>query len=132
MGSESSLNTTEVTPVLGPSTQLGFVVRDLDRAVRHWVDVIGVAPFLFLDRGAGRPAPPAFHRGQEVFVETRLAFGYVGDVQLELIEQVNMRPHRTGSSLRKGARDCSISATGFTTTTRLAVSSRRPDTRAST
>lgn len=79
-------------PLLGPSTQLGFVVRDLDAAVHHWLEVMGVGPWLFLDKGTGRPPNPAIFRGESVRVETRLAFGYLGDVQIELIEQVNDAP----------------------------------------
>lgn len=79
-------------PVLGPATQLGFVVRDLDAAVRHWIEVLGVGPFLYLDKGTGRPPNPSFFRGEEVRVEIRLAFGFIGEVQIELIEQVNDAP----------------------------------------
>lgn len=79
-------------PLLGPATQLGFVVRDLDVAVRHWIDVLGVGPFLYLDKGTGRPPAVSIFRGQEVRVEIRLAFGFIGDVQIELIEQVNDAP----------------------------------------
>lgn len=79
-------------PVLGPATQLGFVVRDLDAAVRHWVEVLGIGPFLFLDKGTGRPPNPSLFRGEEVRIEIRLAFGFIGDVQIELIEQVNNAP----------------------------------------
>ncbi len=79
-------------PLLGPATQLGFVVRDLDAAVRHWVEVLGIGPFLFLENGTGRPPNPSLFRGAEVHVEIRLAFGFIGDVQLELIQQVNDAP----------------------------------------
>lgn len=82
----------DLRPVLGPSTQLGFVVRDLDAATRHWIETLGVGPFLFLDKGTGRPPNPSWHRGEKVVVETRLAFGFLGDVQIELIEQVNEAP----------------------------------------
>ena len=79
-------------PAVGPITQLGFVVRDLDAAVRHWIEDMGVGPFLFLDKGTGRPPNPAVFRGQEVLVEIRLAFGFIGEMQLELIQQVNDAP----------------------------------------
>jgi len=79
-------------PVLGPATQLGFVVRDLDAAVHHWINVLGVGPFLYLDKGTGRPPNPSFYRGEEVRVEIRLAFGFIGDVQLELIAPANDAP----------------------------------------
>ncbi len=78
--------------ILGPSTQLGFVVRDVEAAMRHWIDVFGVGPFLFLEKGTGRPAPQSFFRRQSTHVETRLAFGYMGEVQIELIEQTNDAP----------------------------------------
>ncbi|MEO3388817.1 VOC family protein [Mesorhizobium sp. CAU 1741] len=77
---------------LGPVTQLGFVVRDLDAAVRHWVEGVGVGPFLFLEKGTGRPPNPSIFRGQHVVVEMRLAFGFIGDVQVELIQQINNAP----------------------------------------
>ena len=79
-------------PVLGPATQLGFVVRDLDAAVRHWIEVLGIGPFLFLEEGTGRPPNPSYFRGEEVRVEIRLAFGFIGNVQLELIQRVNDAP----------------------------------------
>ncbi|MCI5074480.1 VOC family protein [Oricola sp.] len=82
----------DLKPVLGPATQLGFVVRDLDAAVRHWIDVLGIGPFLFLENGTGRPPNPSRFRGEQVSIEMRLAFGFIGDVQLELIQQVNDAP----------------------------------------
>lgn len=88
--------------ILGPSTQLGFVVRDVEAAMRHWIDVFGVGPFLFLEKGTGRPAPQAFFRKQSTHVETRLAFGYMGDVQIELIEQVNDAPSPYREFLESG------------------------------
>ncbi|WP_116597439.1 VOC family protein [Primorskyibacter marinus] len=91
-----------LTPVLGPATQLGFVVRDLDEAVRHWIDVLGVGPFLFLENGTGRPAPQSIYRGQDVQIEMRLAFGFIGDVQLELIQQVNDAPSPYRTFLDEG------------------------------
>lgn len=88
--------------VLGPSTQLGFVVRDLDAAVRHWTQVLGVGPFLFLDRGTGRPPNPSVFRGRQTVVELRLAFGFLGDVQVELIQQVNDAPSPYREFLKQG------------------------------
>ncbi|MDH4984701.1 VOC family protein [Aminobacter anthyllidis] len=76
-------------PILGPATQLGFVVRDIEEAMRHWIDVFGVGPFIFMERGVSQPVGTTYHRGQAVQVELRLAFAYMGDVQIELIEQTN-------------------------------------------
>lgn len=76
-------------PILGPATQLGFVVRDIEAAMRHWIDVFGVGPFIFMERGVSQPVGTTYHRGEPVQVELRLAFAYMGDVQIELIEQTN-------------------------------------------
>ncbi len=32
---------------LGPTRQLGFVVPDIEEAMRHWSDVMGVGPFFY-------------------------------------------------------------------------------------
>lgn len=83
---------TGLSPILGPATQLGFVVRDVEAAVRHWNDVFGVGPFVIMEHGTAQPPPPTYMRGQEVSVELKLAFGFMGDVQIELIEQRNGAP----------------------------------------
>lgn len=82
----------DTKPIIGPVTQLGFVVRDIEATLDHWVQVMGVRPFLFCTEGSGRDPLPTLYRGTEVKVQTRLAFGFVGDVQIELIEQVNDAP----------------------------------------
>ncbi len=80
------------SPILGPATQLGFVVRDVETAVRHWADVFGVGPFVVMEHGTAQPPPPTYMRGKKVSVELKLAFGFMGDVQIELIEQRNDAP----------------------------------------
>lgn len=75
--------------ILGNATQLGFVVRDIRAAMAHWTEVMNVTPFLYMEKGNGWPAPPTLHRGVEVEVRTRVAFAFMGDVEIELIEQVN-------------------------------------------
>ena len=31
--------------LFGPLRQMGFVVRDIDQAMRHWVEVCGIGPW---------------------------------------------------------------------------------------
>lgn len=80
------------SPLLGPATQLGFVVRDVEKAMRHWIDVFGVGPFVCMEHGTSQPPPVTWMRGEAVSVELKLAFGFMGDVQVELIEQRNDAP----------------------------------------
>lgn len=81
-----------LSPILGPATQLGFVVRDVEAAMRHWIEVFGVGPFICMERGTSQPPPVTVMRGRAVSVELKLAFGFMGDVQIELIEQRNDAP----------------------------------------
>ena len=71
----------------GDVRQLGFVVRDLDAALIHWTEQLGIGPFFvvrdlqpadFRYRGAPAPAPLL-----------SLALGNTGGLQVELIQQLD-------------------------------------------
>lgn len=79
-------------PLLGPATQLGFVVRDVEKAMRHWIDVFGVGPFVCMEHGTSQPPPVTRMRGEPVSVEMKLGFAFMGEVQIELIQQTNDAP----------------------------------------
>ena len=81
-----------LSPLLGPATQLGFVVRDVEAAMRHWIDVFGVGPFICMEHGTSQPPPVTYMRGEPVSVELKLGFAFMGEVQIELIEQRNDAP----------------------------------------
>lgn len=89
-------------PLLGSAGQLGFVVRDIEAAMNHWVDTFGVGPFLYLEKGPSQPVGATLYLGKTVHVETRLAFGFIGDLEIELIEQVNDAPSPYRESLAAG------------------------------
>ena len=67
-------------------------MRNVEMAVRHWNEVFGVGPFVIMEHGTAQPPPPTYMRGEEVSVELKLAFGFMGDVQIEIIEQRNDAP----------------------------------------
>ena len=91
-----------LTPLLGPATQLGFVVRDVEQAMRRWIDTFGVGPFVCMERGTAQPPPVTYLRGRPVSVELKLAFAYMGEVQIELIEQRNDAPSPYAEFLAAG------------------------------
>ena len=79
-----------MTRLAGPVRQIGVVVRDINAAIRHWSEIIGIGPFaVFPDlvfddyRYRGQPA--------EAPVAT-IAIAFSGDVQVELIQQHNHAP----------------------------------------
>ncbi len=73
----------------GKVCQNGYVVRDIEAALKHWTEVLGVGPFFYIDRVKcdwftyrGKPSP----------VEMSIALGNTGDLQIELIQQRNDAP----------------------------------------
>ena len=36
--------------VFGPMRQMGFVVRDMDRALKYWTGTLGIGPFFVVRR----------------------------------------------------------------------------------
>jgi catechol 2,3-dioxygenase-like lactoylglutathione lyase family enzyme len=69
---------------------MGFVVRDLERAVQYWTETLGVGPF-FLHRHV--TFEDYRYRGQSSLPPVvSLALGHSGDVQIEIIQQHDDRP----------------------------------------
>lgn len=86
--------------LFGSIRQIAFVVRDLDAAVRYWTDTLGVGPFFALRnvspvqyRYHGRPSdPPRLH----------IALGNSGDLQVEIIQQLDERASAYRDFLQAG------------------------------
>ena len=70
--------------LFGPLRQMGYVVRDIDAAMRHWIDVCGVGPWFYVDR---LPLTAFSYRGIRHNLHVSIALANSGDVQIELIEQ---------------------------------------------
>ena len=75
--------------IFGPVRQNGYVVRDIDAAMTHWVDVMGVGPWYYIDRVK---TDWFRHRGADSPVEMSIALANSGDLQIELIQQRNDAP----------------------------------------
>jgi len=75
--------------IFGPVRQNGYVVRDVEAAMRHWTQVLGVGPFFYFEavpiqdfRYDGAPSPVALS----------IALANSGSLQIELIQQRNDAP----------------------------------------
>jgi hypothetical protein len=89
----------ELPSIMGPAKQIAYVVDDIDAAMKQWHDTHGVGPFL-INRNAV-PINGAYYRGNKAQRTTvHIAFAYIGDMQLELIELIGDTP-----GLYKEARD---------------------------
>jgi hypothetical protein len=71
--------------LFGPLRQMGYVVRDIEKAMQHWIDVVGVGPWFYTDR---LPVDTFTYRGaRHDGIHLSVALANSGDVQLELIQQ---------------------------------------------
>ena len=66
----------------GKIMQLGYVVEDVEATAAQWSSRLNVGPFYTLDNTMDQ----YYFRGVRTDVELRLAFGYWGSVQVELIQ----------------------------------------------
>ena len=74
----------------GSVRQVAYIVDDVDAAMDHWRD-IGVGPFL-ITRNA-TPLKSSVYRGKKSGqIPVHIAFSYIGDMQLEIIEPLHTEP----------------------------------------
>src|SRR3981081_3898642 len=71
--------------LFGSFRQLGIVVRDIDKAMKHWVNGCGVGPWCYTDKLGVTDYMYQGKRYEGLHVSIALANS--GDVQLELIQQ---------------------------------------------
>lgn len=74
----------------GAIAQLGVVVKDIEGAMEHWSKNLGVGPWFYISnmspdnwRYKGQPSPPP---------KLSIAMAYSGDLQIELIQQLDDAP----------------------------------------
>ena len=76
--------------LFGPLRQMGFVVRDIDKAMRHWVEVCGIGPWYLAEK---LPLDAFCYTEQRYDdIHLTIALANSGDVQLELIQQRDETP----------------------------------------
>src|SRR4051812_419224 len=75
--------------IFGAVCQNGYVVRDIRAAMDHWVNVMGVGPWYYIDRVK---TDYFRHRGKDPAREMSVAPANSGDLQIELIQQRNDAP----------------------------------------
>lgn len=74
---------------LGKVCQNGYVVRDIEAAMAHWLEVLGVGPWYYIEQVR---MDWFRHRGVDSAPEVSIALANSGDLQIELIQQRNAAP----------------------------------------
>ena len=68
---------------------MGYVVRDVEQAMKHWVEVCGIGPWYYIDK---LPVENFQYRGQTGSPHLSIALANSGYVQVELIQQRDTSP----------------------------------------
>jgi len=85
---------------LGGIFQLGHVVRDLAPAMRSYTQLLGIGPWIVLTDIIS--VYRLHYRGLEVKPKMTVAFSYIGDMQIELIQQHDQTPTPYQAFLESG------------------------------
>lgn len=75
--------------IYGEIRQLGYVVRDIEAALQHWVNALGVGPWFYVDR---LPVKSFFYKGKPSNPHVSIALANSGAAQVELIQQRDDAP----------------------------------------
>lgn len=78
-----------MTQPINTIRQLGYVVRDLDAAIKYWIEVMNAGPFFLIE---DMPLSDQVYRGAPTEAEATIAIGNSGALQIELIYQKNDAP----------------------------------------
>ena len=75
--------------LFGAIRQSGYVVRDIEDAMRHWSDVLGVGPWFYAQDA---PIRDFRYRGEPSGLRVSIALANSGPHQIDLIQQRNDAP----------------------------------------
>lgn len=78
-----------VSRIFGRIRQNGYVVRDIESAMAHWTQRLGVGPFFYVERA---PIDDFTYMGERSDLEVSIALANSGGLQIELIQQRNEAP----------------------------------------
>jgi len=84
----------------GKVCQNGYVVRDIEAALKHWTEVLGIGPFFYSERVY---LEYFRYHGEPSDLEMSVALANTGDLQIELIQQRNDAPSMYLDFLRSGS-----------------------------
>ncbi|MEE9416265.1 MAG: VOC family protein [Acidimicrobiales bacterium] len=94
----------DLAPVVGELKQIAYIVDDIDDAIADWHDKYGIGPWV-VARDAS-PIVNARYRGaKSERIVLDLAFGYTGDLQIELIRLKQDVPSMYKEAIDRGQRD---------------------------
>lgn len=85
--------------IFGEIRQNGYVVRDIEAAMTHWIERLGVGPFFYIDEA---PIEDFRYFGEPSDMVASIALANSGPLQIELIQQRNDAPSMYRDFLESG------------------------------
>lgn len=85
----------------GAVRQIGYVVHDIEKAMRHWSEVLGVGPWFYKEEVGTTEF--RYYGAPSALPALSIALANSGGVQIELIQQRNDAPSLYLDSLARGA-----------------------------
>ena len=85
--------------IFGAIRQNGYVVRDIQAAMRHWSEVLGIGPWFYVEHA---PFRDFRYRGEPSECDAAIALANSGPLQIELIQQWNEAPSLYRDFLQAG------------------------------
>lgn len=84
---------------LGEIKQLGYVVADIEAAMKYWTEVLGVGPFYYMERV---PLKNYRYKDQPYEIHNSVALANSGGVQVELIQARSDTPSMYRDFMKNG------------------------------
>jgi hypothetical protein len=88
-GASQEIRNLLMSRFFGEIRQTGYVVHDIDAALRHWIEGLGIGPWYYADRV---PVVNFRYKGKPSPIEVSVALANSGPLQIELIQQRNDAP----------------------------------------
>ncbi|MBV5265818.1 VOC family protein [Pinisolibacter aquiterrae] len=85
--------------LFGEIRQIGYVVEDIEAAMRHWTETLGIGPWFYAERIVDRDFT---YRGRPSPIERSVALANSGFIQMELVQQRNDAPSMYLDFLKAG------------------------------
>lgn len=82
-------NARQLRDLWGPPGQIGYIVNDLESAAQKWTATIGIGPWRIFGHA---PFTTFEYNGSTSDVDVGIALAFMGDMQIELIQQHNDAP----------------------------------------
>ncbi len=85
--------------IFGAIRQNGYVVHEIEAALDHWTNVLGVGPFFYMEQVK---VDDLRYRGQPTNAQASIALANSGELQIELIQLRNDAPSMWRDFLEAG------------------------------